>query len=295
MDWDLTLDNYDHYNPWIDGDIQINRKIINCEQKNNGDCWLLSALICLYNCKKGKELFNNAIWENSDGSVSIYFKAIEHEYIIERNEIIKYKQSDVCPLGSDTIIAIELAIIKFFKDIYYQKIIINKNAPYFFLQRIDYRYNKINIAKYIYLLFFDFEKFKTYTNSSPLDGGLSEVVFFLLSGKIPETITNLYNILPYIHEYELNKETSVLTISFYSIEKTKAPFIFNKDFIFLLYHCYSIIDADNFNLTIVNPWEQNKKIYWTINLGDLAMYNVKLTYCNLSSESNEKKYIQYVN
>lgn len=85
----------------------------NFSQGNTGDCWLLAAIISINNTPKGKEILNNSLKVNDDGSVRVHLKGVNRTYTISKEELIgntSYVEGDL------DVRAIEIAVNKYFYE-----------------------------------------------------------------------------------------------------------------------------------------------------------------------------------
>ena len=99
-------------------------------QGGTGDCWLISSILALNATEAGKQILNDAMQVNADGSVTVTFKGIKTadgkpvQYTITAEEIRKhdtdYNSYDAFSNGDNDMLVMELAVEKLEKDIYDQ-------------------------------------------------------------------------------------------------------------------------------------------------------------------------------
>lgn len=100
---------------------QLDNKI---KQGQVGDCWLLSALNSLNTTQIGKNIIQDTIKQNADGSVEINFKGVNKSYTIPVEEMIE-KRKDYSHGDNDAFV-IELAAEKLRCDIQSGKIVLDE-------------------------------------------------------------------------------------------------------------------------------------------------------------------------
>lgn len=83
------------------------------KQGNTGDCWLLASIKAIANTPKGREILNNSIKVNDDGSVDVTLKGVGKTYHITKAELEGNTQLS---WGDGDVKALEIAVEKFFEE-----------------------------------------------------------------------------------------------------------------------------------------------------------------------------------
>ncbi len=142
------------------------------KQGGIGDCWMLSGLKAMACTPGGIAAIKQAITKNADGSITVNFKGVNGSYKITKEEFNKaLNDVTISPDGvkeyrystgdADALI-FELAVEKYRKDLLADK------------------YKDANIPNYAKIVM---------DKQSPLDGGVSSQLFYMLTGKEACTIT----------------------------------------------------------------------------------------------------------
>ena len=111
---------------------EVNGKIDeSISQGSTGDCWLISAVLALNSTDAGKQILNDSMEVNKDGSVTVTFNGVKTadgkpvQYTVTRDEIDKYDTdynvADSYSNGDNDMLAMELAVEKLEADLYKQK------------------------------------------------------------------------------------------------------------------------------------------------------------------------------
>ncbi|MCM1340057.1 MAG: hypothetical protein NC191_10335, partial [Muribaculaceae bacterium] len=82
-------------------------------QGHTGDCWLLASIKGIANTPKGREILNNSVKVNTDGSVDVTLKGVGKTYHITRAELYGNTQLSN---GDGDVRALEIAVEKFFEE-----------------------------------------------------------------------------------------------------------------------------------------------------------------------------------
>lgn len=95
-------------------------------QGNAGDCWLISGILSLSYTDEGKDLIQDAISKNPDGSYNVTFKGVDKTYTISNDELVRANKSSFLngvgladskySTGDDDMLLIELAMEKLVQE-----------------------------------------------------------------------------------------------------------------------------------------------------------------------------------
>lgn len=85
----------------------------NFQQGNTGDCWLVASIVVLNNTPKGREILNETVKLNSDGSVTVHLKGVNKRYTISREDLDGNTQLATSDLD---VRAIEIAVNRYFYE-----------------------------------------------------------------------------------------------------------------------------------------------------------------------------------
>lgn len=234
---------FDDENKGVNG--QIDEEVF---QGQKGDCWLISGILSLSYDDKGKELIQDAIGQNPDGSYSVYFKGIDKEYTVTKEELERNNKSTLMnglgitnssySTGDDDMLLIELAL---------EKLVSEGEVPIETLDGITG-----GSAYYLYELFTD--------NMTGYAYGDDE-----------EEMANLLN---YYNQYQ-DDCSAVLGVDegFGSLEDD---------------HAYAVKEINRQYMTLVNPWDTTKEINVSIKelKDNFGSYDFSLADNELKEESN---------
>jgi len=84
----------------------------NFKQGGVGDCWVLASIIAITNNPKGRQIINNSLQRNTDGSVTVTLKGVNKSYRIGKEELQGHDWSR----GDMDVRAIEIAISLYMKE-----------------------------------------------------------------------------------------------------------------------------------------------------------------------------------
>lgn len=82
------------------------------EQGNVGSCWVLASIVAITNNPKGRQIINNSLQKNTDGSITVTLKGVNKSYRISKEELLGYDWSS----GDLDVRAIEIAISLYMKE-----------------------------------------------------------------------------------------------------------------------------------------------------------------------------------
>ncbi|MBR6098124.1 hypothetical protein IKP85_00080 [bacterium] len=188
-----------------------------------GDCWLIAAIKGIAKTPKGKELLNNSIKANPDGSITVTLKGVNKTYRISKQELEKGKSK--YSYGDPDVRAIEIAIEKYIKDS-----------------------NILGIGN-------PSNNFKSDT-----EGNTSSLAFYLLTGKgdmsIPERMVRLPIDCWFSDEQidNFNKPNHVAIVAAAFKDPVEVP-----GGILLSHHAYTVARSDANNVYLINPWDTSKE------------------------------------
>ena len=250
--WDSIKDIFNKTSGDKDG------KIGNTKQKR-ADCWILSAINAINYTEVGKELIKNSLQYDNDGA-KVKFKGYDKPIYVPDFEIKAEKEGAFpCASGDKDMARFEIAVEKMVSKLKTEELIIN-----------DEDYNKITPAD-----------LNNQGIQLKYDGGYSEFVFYLLSGKIPEKYTEKEDIEKALNEFQANNcknyalgfaietfddKENVKGLSSHSSTadtgETKYTIKDNngKKQPLGAPHAYAIKEVTDDTVTVINPWNSKKKI-----------------------------------
>ena len=221
-----------------------------------GDCWLIAGIENLSYTELGAKYLHNSLNVNENGDIEVHFRGPNLTYTITPKELSEANgKYTLLSSGDDDMLIFELAVDKFRKDLYEDKIKIDKSLPsyFYYTDKVGYNY---------------------------LTSGEIRQAYWLLAG-IEDSIVahdNKNDIDNLINKFINNKETSLMSVSF---EKERTIKDINNNEITLLdSHEYGIKDIKEGNITLINPYQNIKEIIIPIN----EFYNLPicdLIYCDI--------------
>lgn len=240
----------------LDGEIGFTR-----QSREKGECWLLSGLNVLSYSERGREILQNAITENDDGSYSVYFKGVNTKVTVTQDRLQNAKQSNTYSTGDDDVLLLELAFESVIDEIQNGNIKVKGYHPYLTVDAQQ-------------------EEGKT-----SLDGGSFDDVVFLLAGKDTHTLTNkkIYDRVLNRIEKDNNYLAAILVIGeddthanqiiqdIYGNDIFKVPALGS--------HAFSVKSVDGDNVVITNP--HNSEEEYIISRETLKEYTKYIEFCLL--------------
>ncbi len=218
----IRLSNYKTEDDEANGEIDKD-----FSQGGVGDCWLLATINSLANTPSGLEILNDSVEVLDDGSVKVKLRGPEVEYIITEEELYG---TDEYSTGDMDVRAIEIAFEKFLNEHEYKNFNTIENGAYFYLA-----FDVLTGAPdKNYWETVDFSKWYNHIGSNSDDKNFLEKV---------------------------KDDRYACTASIGTTKKLKKTTCNGEPVTELPGgHAYSIIDADDKYVYIVNPWDTSKVI-----------------------------------
>lgn len=208
----------------IDGDAGDSKQV-------KGDCWLLSGVNALANTTEGRKAIKKSVRKNPETKqITVYLKGVNREIIINPEAFDAAKQSKNYLKGDDDVLAIELAVESYKSNLLKSGDAKNNNGP-----------NIIN------------GKNVKGGTETPLAGGFSSDLMFLLTGKKAKTTFNAGKISLGLIKNDLenmkrNPQQFAVTCNF---KKATNGMVIN--------HAYAVKDFDDNRVILINPWDSSKE------------------------------------
>lgn len=238
-----TVTNYDTAGKSVSENTEVkyvsDGKIGNTKQADIGDCWVLAGVNSLNSSEKGREILENAIVHNDDGSITVKLVGGGKEYTFSAEEIVlnQYEDGTMKYSSGDTDMnVIEMAIGKYRKENYQ-----NDEATIIGLDRAHHK--PVNASE-----------------NDPLSSGMVDEAIYLLTGTNAEYWVNPRIINAdkgaekLLDKFQDNPEKYAGTCSFKADDTsiTDGKIVDN--------HVYTIKSIDDENVYVVNPWDSSKTI-----------------------------------
>ena len=222
-------------------------KISETKQGSTGDCWLMSRVNALSYTDKGKEIINNALEYNAN-STTVHLRGFG-DITITNEELQEAKNSGKFSNGDDDMLALELAMQKFIKEVKSGNIKLDPNMP-------DEIKNAIET---------------TLESSDNVSGGFPVLMMYLLTGKVGasqgsmtqggEGVKNL------LEQFEKNGGKDVAMCASFG-ENTNVQDINGNTVTLIGPHAYSIKEVKDGICTLINPWDSSQEIKVSIDTLD---------------------------
>jgi len=232
------------------------------KQGGIGDCWMLSGLKAMACTPGGIAAIKQAITKNADGSVTVNFKGVDTSYKITKEDFNR-AQND-CNISPDGVkenkystgdadaLIFEIAVEKYRKDL------------------LEGKYKDANIPNYAKIVM---------NEQSPLDGGVSSQLFYMLTGKEACTITfnditspdgkevllknNSNQFDEFFDKYSINPKKYAVGTHVRKGENISVVDITGKSIKLIPEHQYAIEGVLANNIILSNPHNSAKKIILT--------------------------------
>jgi len=131
-----------------------------------GDCWFLSGLTSFSYSDKGRQIIQDTIKDNGDGTYTVNLQGVKQSYSFSEAEITEARNSGNYSTGDDDVLLMEIATERFLRELSSGKVKVSDDAPNF-LSEEDRQ-----------------------EGANPLNGGSPNHTLYLLTGK---TANNQYN------------------------------------------------------------------------------------------------------
>lgn len=243
---------------------EIDKNIENSKQGELGDCYLLAGLNNLSYSEKGKQLIENSLQRNDDGSYTVNFKGSGDSFSITEEELANARNTGEYTEGDNTVLLFELAFEKAVKNAAENP----NNYPSEITDIINASTNEQN----------------EYANNI-LNYGNLELFTYFVTGEKSEMLKSEDNSDEVKNALDnFNAENEIININFdndaYSGATIKDT---NGNTINLTSaHSWSLKNTDENTLVLVNPWDSAKEI--TLNKTDAEKF---IKYIEISQIPND--------
>ena len=270
--------------------MNINEQIDDSKQGHMGDCWFLSALNSLSYTEKGRQIIDDAITNNGDGTYTVSFPGVDTNITITDEELQNMRNCGKYSTGDDDVLLMEVATEKVMDLIKNGDI----SAPLFLKSSASDDETSISggfLVDIIYLLTGDKTKMAENPDSDNWRNNISahvrDILDFLLPQDVSTDIDAVYDLL------ENNFDDYVATMSLcgeYGNKDTITATDVDGNEVVLTYggssHAWSIKSVDGDTVTIVNPWDSSTE--YTFTKEELKKYVSQIEYYELSNYKGKK-------
>ncbi len=230
-----------------------------------GDCWLLTGLNSLSYSEKGAEAIKDAMTFNKNGSVTITFKGVKASYTVSAQELARANNDSNYSKGDDDVLAFELAAEKLREDIASGKIHFSSNSPFYVGDTTSGE-----------------------TGTKSIQGGYTEQLYYLLTGKLSKTSNDPDEIEGYLDKFQNNPNVAAMACSIKGEGDDRTCITVKdasgKDVQLYNAHAYAVKSVDDKTVTIVNPWDSTQEIVLS---RDTFSQIANVSYCDISDKSKD--------
>lgn len=231
-----------------------NKTIENTKQGRIGDCWLLSSVTALSYSEAGKEIIKNALCYTPDATIVNLGNSVS--YKIDNEELLERKTRKDRSQGDDDMIAFEIAIEKFRKDI--------NNGELTYSENYVKNYNRGHFDD------------TTVSLKDNIEGGINGSAVMIITGNIPEYTTFHSEMDKMFKKYE-ESESKNFCMTADATKSSKVKDINGQEVKIAGSHAYSIKSVDKDSVTVVNPWNTEQEICLSKKTFKKAFYSMTFT------------------
>ena len=257
--------------------ISINKSIGGSEQGNIGDCWLLASLNSLSYTEKGRQILDDAISANEDGTYTIRFQGVDTAVTITNDELCDIKVRGQYSKGDDDVLLMEVATEKVMDLIKCNLI----KAPSFLKETASNDTTSItggHLNDIMYLLTGKSSTFAYNAETDDLDKNLTSIIWDLLDFLDPYEVTTDLNSVYSLIENNPNEYAATMSLRIETQTENGSEYG---------YHAFSIKSVVGDSVTIVNPWDSTKEL--TFKKEELKNCLSSINYFTLSGYDNKKE------